>query len=77
MKSQSACFSLSLQEFIIQLDGKKRWCFFEPIQKLAVSDDEDLPLDKVGGVTHEFLMEVRDSCHVNRGICRSHSGVIC
>jgi ribosomal protein L16 Arg81 hydroxylase len=49
---------LSFQEFILQIEGKKRWCLFKPMQELAYVDSEDLPQDEVGGVTHEFTLEV-------------------
>ena len=44
--------------FILQIEGKKRWCLYEPIQRLAFLDCEDLKQDEIGGITHEFVLEV-------------------
>ena len=49
---------LFCQEIILQIEGKRRWCLFKPIQKLAFLDSEDLSPDEIGGVTHEFVLEV-------------------
>ena len=44
---------MPFQEFIIQIEGKKRRCLYEPIQKLAYGlDREDVSPDEIGGVTH-------------------------
>lgn len=54
----SLCNNFSFQEFILQIEGKKKWTLFKPIQKLAFLDSEDLSQDNIGKATHEFVLEV-------------------
>ncbi|XP_028413125.1 ribosomal oxygenase 2-like [Dendronephthya gigantea] len=62
------------EAFILQIEGKKRWCLYEPIQKLAFLDCEDLKQDEIGGVTHEFILEPGDLLYFPRGtVFQAHS----
>ncbi len=48
-----------LQAFVLQLEGKKKWKLYKPIEELSREHSDDLTADEIGVATHEIELEVR------------------
>jgi ribosomal protein L16 Arg81 hydroxylase len=54
--------------FILQLEGRKQWRLYEPLQELALQHSGDLSHDEIGSPTHNLTLEAGDFLYFPRGV---------
>eukprot|EP00794_Sanderia_malayensis_P000387 gene387-1021_t len=57
-----------IEAFVLQLEGKKRWKLYEPLQELATDYSHDLSPEEVGELTQEIELEAGDLLYFPRGV---------
>ncbi len=51
-------YFLVIQAIVLQLEGKKKWKLYKPIEELSREHSADLTADEIGEATHEIELEV-------------------
>ena len=76
-KSKTACWTRRckltciyfFQAFVFQLEGKKKWSLYKPLQELAREYSPDLDPEEIGEKTHEIELEVCSITFCIKAIC--------